>query len=366
MKSTRSRVLTYTDLELYTEGFHKKNFIGKFQFGRVYRGKIPHGFDGVEAQDVTVKIWETPERCSYFVPEQNLIRLKDEVFLLQHKTLEFHTHLVKLIGYCSEGGHMGVVYDLNPQDTLSNLIPKGDFNWLNRIKVALQFACLLEFFHAPMQPYRPYMVRNVDAAHIMLDQEGNVKLFDFSMISGGIFPDRRNACTIQTLGCRGYIDPAYTIGASWTEKSDVYAFGIILLGLISKRVYDPEKSPDVTCNPLLNKWAESEYKPNKSILGFRKSKNKCSLVHHNFEEDQAYYSIDGPKITDLAMQCVDFWHMDRPTMKQVVDCLLNLHVVRHHADTLGVGKLVRGRSSNVHRVNLLKVMQQLICNAGIY
>lgn len=213
-----------------------------------------------------------------------------------------------------------------------------------------------------MQPYRPYMVRNVDAAHILLDKEYNVKLFDFGMISGGIFPDRRHAWATPVVGCYGYIDPACTIGARWTEKTDVFAFGVVLLGLIAKRVCDPEKPRGGAENPLLKEWADSEYKSNKSsIKGFRKSRNKCSLVNRDFEDEEGFYLIDGPKITDLAMRCVEFLPRNRPTMKQVVDCLLDLHAVRHHADSLGIGKLIRGRDCSVHKVSLLKVVQQLVC-----
>lgn len=45
------------------------------------------------------------------------------------------------------------------------------FTWPERIKVALGLARLLQFFHTPEPPYLlPYLLRNLDAAHIMLDQ----------------------------------------------------------------------------------------------------------------------------------------------------------------------------------------------------
>ena len=44
---------SYEKLESMTNGFSEENFIGKFQFGRVYRGIY-------ERQHVTVKIYENP------------------------------------------------------------------------------------------------------------------------------------------------------------------------------------------------------------------------------------------------------------------------------------------------------------------
>ena len=43
----------------------------------------------------------------------------------------------------------------------------GSLTWLQRIKVALGFTRALEFLH---DPKKPYLVRNINAAHIILDQ----------------------------------------------------------------------------------------------------------------------------------------------------------------------------------------------------
>ena len=43
----------------------------------------------------------------------------------------------------------------------------GSLTWLQRIKVAFGFARALEFLH---DPKKPYLVRNINAAHIILDQ----------------------------------------------------------------------------------------------------------------------------------------------------------------------------------------------------
>ncbi|CAK7324773.1 unnamed protein product [Dovyalis caffra] len=78
----------------------------------------------IEEWPVTVKVWEL--QCCYKVePGHNEGRVRDEIVLLQHAKLVYHPNLVKLIGYCYEGEKLGVVYDLNPLDTVYNLVAKG-------------------------------------------------------------------------------------------------------------------------------------------------------------------------------------------------------------------------------------------------
>ncbi|KAM7503446.1 hypothetical protein LguiB_002350 [Lonicera macranthoides] len=126
--------------------------------------------------------------------------------LHQHSKMRYHPNVVKLIGYCceSEEWHC-VVYDLNPLDSLYNLVLKDSFTWLQRIKVIIGFACLLDSIREKDPPNLPYRVHNIDAQHIMLDQDCNPKLFDFSSISGGIFPDKRSQFVTGTAGYLGLL-----------------------------------------------------------------------------------------------------------------------------------------------------------------
>uniref|UniRef100_A0A5B7BMY7 Protein kinase domain-containing protein n=1 Tax=Davidia involucrata TaxID=16924 RepID=A0A5B7BMY7_DAVIN len=358
MDPRRITRLSYEELKQYTDNFSKENYIGKFQFGKVYRGKIEWmAFGGT--QYVTVKMWEVPEIYNYYRGD-NEERMMDEIVLLRHEKVIHHPGMVKLYGYCHEGDHLGVVYDFKPLDTVYNFLLKDDFTWLQRIKVALGFACLLKFLHARNPLYEPFMIRNLDAAHIMLDEEYNPKLIDFGMITGGIFPDR-TIYIHYVYGSYGYVDPSYDMIGGWTEKSDVFAFGIILLGLIAKRVFTEE---DREANaPFVHQWARSKYgsdtgiklpkswlvhgslqaESNESDTGIKLS--KLSLVHGSLQAEPGFFSTDGANITRLAMQCVEYYPEDRPTMKEVVRHLLKLQVVKHHAGFLGMDQALGGHDT---------------------
>ncbi|XP_073313407.1 probable serine/threonine-protein kinase PBL17 isoform X1 [Primulina huaijiensis] len=314
----------YESLVCYTDNFSVGNFLGHFQFGKFYHGKIVRN-GGV--QHVVVKIWEVPVIYSYR-PGENELRLLDELTLLRRHTLISHPGLVTLCEYCFDGEHLGVVYEFKALDSLYYLIPKDGFTWLQRIKVALRFAILLKFLHAGNPRYKPYIVRNLDAAHILLEEDYNPKLCDFGTITGGIFPDRTKITEVVVRGCYGYIDERAAILGIWSDEQDVFAFGTILLSLISKRVYTEE---DRVCKmPNVNEWAWDKYHDNS---------DKYSLVHESLTAESDFDPVDGRKITCLGIQCLHDSDYYRPTMKQVVKRLLKLKVVKRHADFLGVNTM---------------------------
>lgn len=112
-------------------------------------------------------------------------------------------------------------------------------------------------------------------------------------------------------------------GVEWETSSEVFSFGVILLGLIAKRTSDLEKQgkPDLLLNNLIHIWAKMEYKP------------QCSLVHKSLQEDWGYHPEDGVAITELGMHCIEFFPRNRPTMKDAVERLESLHIFRHIGDS---------------------------------
>ncbi|XP_073279633.1 probable serine/threonine-protein kinase PBL17 [Primulina huaijiensis] len=316
--------VSYESLICYTDNFSEGNYIGHFQFGKYYHGKIVRK-GGV--QHVVVKIWEVPVIYNY-LPGENEARLFDELSLLGHHTVISHPAMVTLCEYCFDGEHLGIVYELKALDSLYNLIPEDGFTWLQRIKVALRFASLLKFLHAGNPNFNPYIVRNLDAAHILLEEDHNPKLCDFGMITGGIFPDRTKVKKEVVIGCYGYIDAYAAYRGTWSREQDVFAFGTILLSLISKRVYTEEER--LSNAPNVNEWAWEEYNSNL---------DSYSLVHESLAAESDCDPLDGRKITVLGIQCLRDPGYYRPTMKQVVKRLLRLKVVKRHADFLGVNMM---------------------------
>ncbi|KAI8539574.1 hypothetical protein RHMOL_Rhmol09G0193100 [Rhododendron molle] len=324
----------YEALASFTGGFCEENFIGDTLYGKVFRGKIQQG---LKTQEVVVKIWVNCRRFAT-TPELQKSRLNNEIKLLTNSGLKGHPNLVKLIGFCCETERLGVVYELKLLDTLEKLILHDDFKWLARIKVALEFACLLECFHDQQLWHR-----SIGAAYLMIDQAFSPRLFDFPMLVGGGFGEIRSR--EYDLGSDGYIDPLIGLTGAWSDKTDVFAFGVVLLGLIAKRVYDVKKRKELGLLNYVHIWAWTECgkpqsknfrvkeKPQSKLWGmFKKHKESQlilkSLVDKSLENDEHFDAGDGIEITKLAMRCVDEYPKQRPTMKEVVRCLRELDVVK--------------------------------------
>ncbi|KAI8539563.1 hypothetical protein RHMOL_Rhmol09G0192600 [Rhododendron molle] len=190
----------YEGLASITAGFSKENFIGDTLFGKVFRGKIQQD---LETQKVVVKIWvKTTSFAS--TPDRQKSRLDNEIKLLTNSDLKGHPNLVKLIGFFCETEHLGVVYELKPLDTLEKLILHDDFTWVAQIKVALEFACLLECLHD-----QQLLHRSISAAHLMVDQALSPRLFDFAMLVGGGVGEIRSR--EHAFGSHGYVDPLISL-----------------------------------------------------------------------------------------------------------------------------------------------------------
>ncbi|XP_073026461.1 protein STRUBBELIG-RECEPTOR FAMILY 8-like [Primulina eburnea] len=188
---------TYENLSRYTNSFSEIKCTSHFQFDKLYHTKFRHPD---RERHFVVKIWETG---------YNVLRLADEIILLRHELILSHPSMVPMYGLCADDGeHLCAMYVFQASDSVYNLIPRDSFTWLQRIKVALGIASLLKFLHRYVYPqYPPFVVRNLDAAHILLDENGYPRLCDFSIITGGILPDRTLDKNDNAHGCYGHMDP---------------------------------------------------------------------------------------------------------------------------------------------------------------
>ncbi|KAM7462137.1 hypothetical protein LguiA_030258 [Lonicera macranthoides] len=104
--------------------------------------------------------------------------------------------------------------------------------------------------------------------------------------------------------------------------SNVFSYGLILLGLIAKRV-DLKEDLATLNYETLDEWAYKVYEP------------QCLLVHTDLRDDKDFDKSDGIALTELAMRCIQEDNAkERPTMSQVVKSLENLRafqLISEHA-----------------------------------
>ncbi|KAK9009394.1 hypothetical protein V6N11_035934 [Hibiscus sabdariffa] len=123
-----------------------------------------------------------------------------------------HRNIAKLIGYGVEGG-MHMVLQLSPNGSLASILygPKEKLNWEIRFKIALGAAEGFCYLHEGCQ--RRIIHKDIKASNILLSE-------DF---------DAQSSCHDS------YLPPEFVMHGVVDEKTDAYAFGVLLLELINGR-----------------------------------------------------------------------------------------------------------------------------------
>ncbi|KAF9604185.1 hypothetical protein IFM89_003931 [Coptis chinensis] len=146
-----------------------------------------------------------------------------------------HGNLVKLEGFCidPEDGNCFLVYEYVENGSLSSWLheerlSKKNLDWKKRLGIAIDVANGLHYIH---EHTRPKVVhKDIKTSNILLDGNMRAKIANFGLAKSGC-----NAITTHIVGTQGYISPEYLADGMVTTKMDVFAFGVVLLELISGR-----------------------------------------------------------------------------------------------------------------------------------
>lgn len=142
-----------------------------------------------------------------------------------------HPNVVRLFGYCSEREELLLVYEFmiggSVHDALFSQKNHIFLNWQQRMVIALDGARGIQHLHS-----KNLMHRDMKAGNLLLDENLRAKLTDFGLARHG--PLRGNV-DVKTLvrGTNGYICPHYFRTGLAGLTVDIYAFGVLLLELIT-------------------------------------------------------------------------------------------------------------------------------------
>ncbi|XP_037425625.1 receptor-like kinase LIP2 isoform X1 [Triticum dicoccoides] len=216
---SRCRWFRYEELYDATNHFSPGNLVGKGAHSRVYRGGLASG------QQVAIKLCRASAEAS-----KDFLREVDIITKLQHG------RIVPLVGVCVEGPNLISVYRYLPrgslEDNLHGKRSKPALPWEKRYRAAVGVAEALSYVHSGCS--RPVIHRDVKSSNILLTDDFEPQLSDFGLAIWA--PSSPSSLThSDVVGTFGYLAPEYFMYGKVTDKVDVYAFGVVLLELLTGR-----------------------------------------------------------------------------------------------------------------------------------
>jgi len=237
-KKSAAAMMDYTSLEAATEKFSESNVLGVGGFGSVYKAN----FDGRFA--AAVKRLDGGAGAHDCEKE-----FENELDLLGRIR---HPNIVSLVGFCIHEENRFIVYELMENGSLDSQLHGPShgsaLSWHIRMKIALDTARGLEYLHEHCNP--PIIHRDLKSSNILLDSDFSAKISDFGL---AVISGNHSKGNLKLSGTMGYVAPEYLLDGKLTEKSDVYAFGVVLLELLLGRK-PVEKTAQSQCQSIVT-WA---------------------------------------------------------------------------------------------------------------
>ncbi|PIA26185.1 hypothetical protein AQUCO_09600029v1 [Aquilegia coerulea] len=283
------KCFTYEEILEATGGFNSDNLVGRGGYAEVYRGVMKDG------QVLAVK------RLNKATNER-----KEREFLTELGTIGHvhHPNVSSLLGCCIDNGFY-LIFEFSLHGSVASVLHDEDspaMSWKIRYKIALGTARGLHYLHKGCQ--RRIIHRDIKASNILLTADFEPQISDFGLAKW--LPTQWSHHSIHPIeGTLGYLAPEYFMHGIVDEKTDVFAFGVFLLEIISGR-----KPVDLSHQSLVS-WA----KP--ILIGNELEK----LIDPRLGED--YDMAQLKLLAFTASLCVRTSATWRPTMSEVLEVMVD-------------------------------------------
>nr|XP_009404967.1 PREDICTED: probable receptor-like serine/threonine-protein kinase At5g57670 [Musa acuminata subsp. malaccensis] len=291
--SSVCRLFSYDELIQATSSFLPENLIGNGGSSSVYKGYLSDG------KELAVKILKPSE-----------VAVKEFVSEIEIITTLRHKNIIPLLGFCMENNSLMLVYEYVSQGNLEEILHDKEENkhvlsWPERYKVAIGVSEALDYLHGG-GTIEPVIHRDVKSSNILLSENFEPQLSDFGLAKWASATTSQPVCS-DVAGTFGYLAPEYILYGKVNEKIDIYAFGVVLLELLSGR--KPISSGCPKGQESLVMWA-------KPILQDEDVKQLIDpALKNDFNSDQV------ERMILAASLCVRRLHRARPSMSIVLKLL---------------------------------------------
>ncbi|KAK9091645.1 hypothetical protein Sjap_024822 [Stephania japonica] len=288
---------SYAEIRNATRNFSKGRVLGRGALSYVFRGRV-----GFRRTSVAIKRLdkEDKESAKAFCRE-----------LMIASSLH-HRNIVPLLGFCMDAEEgLFLVYKYVSGGSLEHHLherKKGarahsTLSWSARYKVALGIAEAVAYLHNESD--RCVVHRDIKPSNILLSSRKSAKLCDFGLATWTNAPSVPFLCK-TVKGTFGYLAPEYFQHGKVSDKTDVYAFGVVLLELLSgRKPIETKRAPgdENLAKPLLQQGdTVKELLDPKPRIGPQSSKYITRMV-------------------EAAAACISSEESRRPSINQVISVL---------------------------------------------
>ncbi|KAL7594155.1 hypothetical protein Lser_V15G32168 [Lactuca serriola] len=274
-----------------TDNFSYRNKLGEGGFGAVYKGMLDDG------QQIAVK------RLSGH-SGQGIEEFKNEIVLISKLQ---HRNLVKLLGCCFEGRERLLIYEYMINKSLDTFLfdPKKrmQLDWATRFNIIQGIGRGLIYLHRDSS--LRIIHRDLKCSNILLDAKMNPKISDFGL-ARTFQMTQELANTRRIVGTYGYMSPEYAMRGVFSEKSDVFSYGVMLLEIISGK-RNTEFIHHEQIYPLARAWKSWNEGLGVELMDETLGESSCVS--------------QGLRCIHVGLLCVQDIAEDRPTMSEAVSML---------------------------------------------
>ncbi|CAH8320412.1 unnamed protein product [Eruca vesicaria subsp. sativa] len=232
-------------------------------------------------------------------------RLQKELELL---AMLRHKNLLSLRAYVRESHEFSLVYDYMPNGSLEDVMNKVrakelELGWEVRLRVAVGIVQGLQYLHFSCDHQTLHY--NLKPTNVMLDSEFEPRLADCGLAK--ILPTSHTS-----VSC--YSAPESSQSNRYTDKSDIFSFGMILGVLLTGRDPTQPFCVDGASGGSLGQWLKHLEQSGEAREVLDKS-----LLGEEVEEDEMLMAL---RITII---CLSDFPADRPSSDELVHMLTQLH-----------------------------------------
>nr|GMC82726.1 LRR receptor-like serine/threonine-protein kinase GSO1 [Ipomoea batatas] len=214
------------EVESATHYFSETNLLGKSGFSAVYKGILRDG------STVAIKCISKSSCKSDEAEFRKGLKLLTSLK---------HENLLRLRGFCcsKDRGECFLIYNFVSNGSLLQYLDVKDnkdrvLDWSTRVSIIKGIARGIEYLHGNKGNKPALVHRNISAEKVLIDHRYNPLLSDSGLHK--LLADDIVFSTLKGSAAMGYLAPEYTTTGRFTEKSDIYAFGVTIFQILSGKI----------------------------------------------------------------------------------------------------------------------------------